>query len=138
MLTKRKAYPSDLTDSEWNLLAPLLPPAKQRGRRRTVNLREIVNAIFYVLRTGGPWDYLPHDFPSVDTVYGYFRQWKNDGTWGKINEVLRGKVRQAVGKEVEPSAGIVDSQSATAGRAATMRARKSLAVSDMCWSIPWV
>ena len=112
MFTKRKAYPSDLTDHEWEVLQPLLPPPKARGRRRTVNLREIVNAIFYVLRTGCQWDYLPHDFPPADTVYGYFRQWKNDGTWGQVNEVLRGKVRQAAGKEVEPSAGVIDSQSA--------------------------
>ena len=112
MPIKRKAYPSDLTDAEWNLLAPLLPPVKARGRRRRVNLREIVNAIFYVLRTGCPWDYLPHDFPPPDTVYGYFRDGKNDGTWSRLNEVLRGQVRQSVGKEVEPSAGVIDSQSA--------------------------
>jgi len=112
MFAKRKPYPSDLSDPEWELLKPLLPAVKRRGRKRTVDLREIVNAIFYVLRTGCAWDYLPHDFPPSDTVYGYFRDWKNDGTWEKLNEVLRGKVRQAVGKEVEPSAGVVDSQSA--------------------------
>lgn len=112
MFTKRQPYPSDLTDPEWALLAPLLPPAKPRGRKRQVDLREIVNAIFYVLRTGCQWDYLPHDFPPADTVYGYFRAWKNDGTWSKLNDVLRGKVRQSVGKEVEPSAGVIDSQSA--------------------------
>ena len=114
MPIKRKAYPFDLTDAEWNLLAPVLPPVKARGRRRRVNLREIVNAIFYVLRTGCQWDYLPHDFPPPDTVYGYFRDWKNDGTWGRWNEVLRGQVRQSVGKEVEPSAGVIDSRD-TAG-----------------------
>lgn len=112
MFTKRKAYPPDLTDREWEVLRPLLPPPKPRGRRRRVNLREIVNAIFYVLRTGCQWDYLPHDFPPADTVYGYFRDWKNDGAWGKVNAVLRGKVRQAAGKEVEPRAGVIDSQSA--------------------------
>jgi len=112
MFTKRRAYPSDLTDHEWEVLRALLPPPKPRGRRRSVNLREIVNAIFYVLRTGCQWDYLPHDFPPADTVYGYFRDWKNDGTWSRVNAVLRGKVRQAVGKGVEPSAGVIDSQSA--------------------------
>lgn len=93
------------------MLKPLLPPARARGRKRRVNLREIVNAIFYVLHTGCQRDYLPHDFPPFDTVYGYFRQWKNDGAWGQINDTLRGKVRQAAGKEVGPSAAIVDSQS---------------------------
>src|SRR3989304_3026325 len=100
--TKQNPYPSDLSDKEWELLNPLLPLPKARGRKRRVNLREIVNAIFYVLRTGCQWDYLPHDFPPSDTVYGYFRQWKNDGTWGQINDTLRGKVRQAAGKEAEP------------------------------------
>lgn len=112
MFRKRKAYPSDVTNAEWKLLKPLLPPPKPRGRKRRVNLREVVNAIFYVLRTGCQWDYLPHDFPPPDTVYGYFRQWKNDGTWGQVNDTLRGKVRQAAGKAVEPSAGVIDSQSA--------------------------
>jgi putative transposase len=112
MLSKRKAYPSDVSEREWDILKPLLPRAKVRGRKRSVNLREIVNAIFYVVRTGCQWDYLPHDFPPADTVYGYFRDWRNDGTWARLNEVLRGQVRQSVGKEVEPSAGVIDSQSA--------------------------
>jgi len=112
MFAKRKPYPSDVSDQEWERLKPLLPPAKRRGRKRTVNLREIVNAIFYVVRTGCQWDYLPHDFPPPDTVYGYFRQWQNDGTWGKVNDTLRGQVREAAGKDVEASAGVVDSQSA--------------------------
>jgi len=110
MLGKRKAYPSDLSDAEWERLKPLLPMPKERGRKRQVNLREIVNAIFYVLHTGCQWDYLPHDFPPADTVYGYFRQWKNDGTWEHWNDVLRRQVRQAVGKASEPSAAIIDSQ----------------------------
>lgn len=112
MFTKRQPYPSDVSDAEWPIVKPLLPPEKPRGRKRTVDLREIVNAIFYVLRTGCQWEYLPHDFPPTDTVYGYFRQWTNDGTWGKINDTLRGQVRQSVGKDVEPSAGVIDSQSA--------------------------
>lgn len=110
MFGKRKAYPSDLSDAEWEVLKPLLPEPKVRGRKRKVNLREIVNAIFYVLRTGCQWDYLPHDFPPADTVYGYFRQWKNDGTWERLNDRLRRTVRQAVGKESEPTAAIIDSQ----------------------------
>ena len=111
MFGKRKPYPSDLTDAQWAILKPLLPSPKERGRKRLVNLREVVNAIFYVLRTGCQWGYLPHDFPPAETVYGYFRQWKNDGTWERLNEALRMKVRQAAGKDAEPSAGVVDSQS---------------------------
>ena len=100
MLSKRKAYPSDVSDREWEILKPLLPPTKVRGRKRSVKLREIVNAIFYVVRTGCQWDYLPHDFPPADTVYGYFRDWRNDGTWARLNEGLRGQVRQQAGKEL--------------------------------------
>jgi putative transposase len=111
MFFKRKPYPSDLTDPEWEILKPLLPAPKHRGRKRTVDLREIVNAIFYVLRTGCQWHCLPHDFPPPDTVFGYFNQWKNNGTWEKINETLRGRVREQVGKNTEPSAAILDSQS---------------------------
>jgi len=112
MYKNRKPYPSDVSDREWEILKPLLPAGKARGRKRAVDLREIVNAIFYVLRTGCQWDYLPHDFPPADTVYGYFRDWRNDGTWARVNAVLRGQVRQSVSKDVEPSAGIIDSQSA--------------------------
>lgn len=111
MFRKRPPYPSDLTDAQWALLKPHLPPLAERGRKRRVDLREIVNAIFYVLHTGCQWDYLPHDFPAPDTVYGYFQRWRKDGTWEKLNTVLRGQVRQAAGKDSEPSAGIVDSQS---------------------------
>jgi len=110
MFRNRKPYPSDLSDPEWDVLKPQLPAPKGRGRKRHVNLREVVNAIFYVLHTGCQWDYLPHDFPPADTVYGYFRQWKNDGTWERLNDVLRRKVREAVGKTSEPTAAIIDSQ----------------------------
>lgn len=112
MIFKRKPYPSDLSDPEWEHIHPLLPAPKVRGRKRRVDLREIVNAIFYVVRTGCQWDYLPHDFPPADTVYGYFRQWTNDGTWERINATIRGQVRQAAGRDPEPSAGMIDSQSA--------------------------
>jgi putative transposase len=111
MFFKRKSYPSDLTDPEWEVLKLMLPPPKHRGRKRTVEFREIVNAIFYVLHTGCQWDYLPHDFPPADTVFGYFNQWKNDGTWRKINDTMRGRVREQVGTDTEPSAAILDSQS---------------------------
>lgn len=111
MFRKRKPYPSDLTDREWEVLQPLLPPDKQRGCQRRVDLREIVNAIFYVLHTGCQWDYLPHEYPPADTVYGYFRRWQGDGTWERFNTVLREKVRVRAGKDATPSAGIIDSQS---------------------------
>lgn len=111
MIFKRKPYPSDLTDREWAILQPLLPPAKTRGRKRQVNLWEIVNAILYVGHTGCQWAYLPHDFPPPDTVYGYFRQWKLEGVWPRLNGTLREKVRQAAQKDATPSAAILDSQS---------------------------
>ncbi len=108
----QKRYPTDLSDKEWALLGPLLPPAKTGGRTRRVEVREVVNAIFYLLRTGCSWRMLPQDFPKWQTVYTYFRDWKEDGIWQKANEVLRRKVRLQEGREEEPSAGILDSQSA--------------------------
>lgn len=107
----RKSYSTDLTDEEWGLLRPLLPADKSRGRKRTVDLREILNAIFYIIRTGCQWRMTPHDFPVWQTVYSYFRQWRKDGTWVKMNDSLRKDLRQASGKEAEPSAGAIDSQS---------------------------
>ncbi len=107
----RKGYKSDLTDEEWLFIEPLIPPAKSGGHPRTVNMREIVNAIFYLLRTGCSWEMLPHDFPPYSTVYYYFRRWQKRGVWQKINQALRQQVRQQSGKKAEPSAAIVDSQS---------------------------
>lgn len=107
----RKAYPSDLSDTEWLILAPLVPPAKTGGRQRGVNIREILNAIFYILRSGCAWRMLPHDLPPWQTVYGYFRQWRQDGVWEQMNDALREAVRLEAGREAEPSAGIIDSQS---------------------------
>jgi len=110
----RPAYPTDLSDAQWLILEPLLLPLlclSGRGRPRQVNLREIVNAINYVLRTGCAWRLLPHDFPAWQTVYGYFRRWRDNGLWEKLNDALRQSVREQVGREAEPSAAIIDSQS---------------------------
>jgi putative transposase len=108
---KRKAYPTDLKDSEWEILKSLLPEAKPGGRPRSVDMREIMNAIFYRERTGCAWDMLPHDLPPAKTVYDYFNQWSQDGTWERINGGLVRRVRQAEGRDPEPSAAIIDSQS---------------------------
>lgn len=107
----RKPYPTDLTDKEWAILAPLIPSAKPGGRPREVDMREILNGLLYLLRTGCAWRMIPHDLPPWQTLYEYFAQWRDDGTWERLNGVLRVQVRQQVGKEAEPSAGIIDSQS---------------------------
>ncbi len=106
-----KAYPSDLTDAEWRKIEPLLPPPKPVGRPRTVNLRTVLNAIFYLVRSGCQWRMIPHDLGAWQTAYYYFRQWQKDGTWQKINDALRAEVRRQAGREAEPSAAILDSQS---------------------------
>jgi len=112
-MARTKRYPSDLSDDEWALLEPLLdPPGSGKGRPRRIPRREIANAIFYQLRTGGQWRYLPEGFPHWNTVYGYFAKWRDDGSWERVNDTLRRQVRVAVGRHPEPSAGIVDSQSA--------------------------
>jgi len=106
----RQPYPSDLTDAQWELLADLFPEAKT-GRPREVSIPDVVDAIFYVNRTGVQWRYLPHDYPRWDVVYSYFRKWGKDGTWDKVQRVLREGVRQTAGREATPSLACVDSQS---------------------------
>lgn len=107
----RKAYKSDLTDKEWQIIKPLIPPPKPGGHPRTVDTREVVNAIFYLLRTGCSWEMLPHDFPPYSTVYDYFRRWQKLGIWEQINQVLREQVRVKQGKALQATAAIADSQS---------------------------
>lgn len=107
-------YPSDLTDRQWNLIAPLLQivtVSRPGGAPRQVDLRDVVNAILYLIRTGCSWRQLPHDFPAWQTVYGYFSRWKNDGTVAKIHDALRDQVRCQVGRQPGPTAGIIDAQS---------------------------
>jgi putative transposase len=106
-----KAYPSDLTRTQWKRLKRLLPAAKPGGRPRSVNLRNVLNGIFYILRGGCAWRMMPHDFPPWSTCYDYFRKWRNNGTWAKINDALRTRVRRRAGREKSPSMGIIDSQS---------------------------
>jgi putative transposase len=106
----RKSYRSDLTDQQWNLIKDLFPAAKSTGRPREVDLREVVNAIQYQARTGCQWDYLPHDLLPKSTVWDYFVAWQQDGTWEKLVDVLRGKVRTEEGREETPSAACIDSQ----------------------------
>src|SRR5215216_8159256 len=107
----RKPYPTDLSDAEWNYIQPHLPAPKGHGRPRTHSLREILNAIFYVLRSGCQWRLLPHDFPRWPTVYHYFRKWRIDGSWETINRAIRERLRVRLKRDPQPSAGIVDSQS---------------------------
>ena len=108
---KHKRYSSDLTNGEYKHVKGLIPKAKPGGRPRTTDMREVLNAIFYLIRGGIPWDLLPTDFPNWKTVYHYFRQWRRDGTWKAIHDKLRAKVRQQAGRRPTPSAGILDSQS---------------------------
>ena len=113
-IMKRQAYPSDLSDAEWTTLQPHLPLAHARGAPRRVNLREVINALRYLARTGCQWRMLPHDLPPWESVYYYFSQWRDDGTWERLNRDLRIDVRLSVGKDPEPSAAILDSQSVKA------------------------
>lgn len=106
----REPYPSDLTEAQWQRIRPLIPPPKPGGRPRSVDIREIVNAILYVVRSGCTWRMLPHDFPGWSTAYWYFRNWRLDGTWERIQSTLCKQVRLEAGREASPSAAIIDSQ----------------------------
>ena len=107
----RKAYPSDLTDAEWEILEPLIPAISEEAVNVKYTRREIVNGILYVLRSGCPWRLMPHDLPAWGTVYDYFRTWRIAGIWDEALEALRKQERQAQGRDEEPSAAVIDSQS---------------------------
>jgi putative transposase len=133
----RTSYPSDLTDRQWSIIEPLIPPAEPGGRERSVDMREVVNAILYLNRSGCSWRMLPHEFPPWGTVHYYYRRFRLDGSWQLIHDRLREKVRRKAGKKPTPSAAIIDSQSVKTvapskkAATATTRARKPLAVSGI-------
>ena len=139
-------YPSDLTDAEWALVEPAIPPAKRGGRPRDVNVREVLNAIFYVLSTGCQWNALPKDLPPKSTVYDYLDLWDWDGTLERIHHALYVAVREEEGREASRTVAIIDSQTAKGAQKgglalilrATTRARRSRVASGTSWSTRWV
>ena len=139
MLTERRAYSSDLTDVEWQILEPMLPPEKPGGRHRKYAMREIINAIQYILRGGCAWRLMPHDLPHWRSAYEYFRQWRHDGTWLRIHDNLHQQLRTQMQRPVQPSAAILDSQSVKTtekgGLTARTGRRRSVAGSAIYWLI---
>jgi putative transposase len=138
---RRAAYPRDLTDAPWALMAPLIPPAEPGGRDRAVDMPEIFNGLIYALRAGCRWRMLPHDLPPWGTVHYYYRRFRRDGTLLKVHDHLRLKVRLGAGRHPHPTAAILESQSVKATKkggpsGATMSSRKSTAASATCWSTP--
>ena len=136
-------YPSDLSDAEWALVAPLIRSAKRGGRPRNVDMREVLNAVFYLLSTGCQWDALPKDLPAKSTVYDYFALWRSDRTLLRLHQALYAEVREASGRKSEPTVAILDSQSAKAAQKGGPRlirrgmtpARRSPAASGTSWLI---
>ncbi len=141
---KGARYPSDVSDAEWALITPLIPPAKHGGRKRHVDVREVLNGMLYVLGTGCQWRALPKDLPPRSTVHDYFMLWEWDGTLDRIHHELYVKTRDLEGREASPSAGVIDSQSVKSAekggprstRRATMRARRSRARNAIFSSTP--
>jgi transposase len=136
-------YPSDLTDAEWEHIASLIPPAKRGGRKRSVDVREVVNGLMYVLSTGCQWRYVPKDLPPRSTLFDYFDLWTWNGTLDRIHHALYVKCREAMGREASPTACVIDSQSVKSAekgglvsiRTATTRGKRSRARSVISSSI---
>jgi transposase len=137
----RRPYPSDLSHAQWEKIRRHLPQARSNttigGRPRTTNLKEVVNACLYQVRSGGAWRMLPHDFPEWQIVYHYFDTWKKNGTWQKIHSALYRQVRLAAGKHRRPSAAIIDSQSVQTTKkgafAALTPVKRSKVSNDTYW-----
>ena len=145
---ERRLYPTDLTDEQWAIIEPFLPQPKTQGRTgrpREYSYRELINGIFYVLRTGCTWDMMPHDLPPWNTCNHYFSQWRRDGTWQTMHDALRERLRTKMGRDATPCAAILDSQSVKTAekgglsnrtRLAMMRASMSKDVSAIFLSTP--
>src|SRR5689334_9372871 len=140
----RLRYPSDLTDEEWALVKPEIPRAKRGGNKRTVDIREVVNGVMYVLSTGCQWRAIPKDLPPKSTVHNYLERWICDGTLERIHHALYVKCREQASREASPTVAVIDSQSVKSAekggprstRTATMQERKSKARSVISWSTP--
>jgi putative transposase len=141
---KRKPYPTDLTDAQWEVVRCAMPPAKggKTGKPRDFSVREMWNAIFYKVKNGCTWRALPHDFPPHSAVWQQYRRWRDNGTLERVHEALRSEVRRKAGRESSPSAAVVDSQSVRVAEkrgsaGGTMQARRSQDESATWSSIPW-
>ena len=138
-------YPSDLTAAEWVIVEPMIPPARHGGRKRSINVREVLNGIFYILWTGCQWKALPKDLPPKSTVHDYLELWNWDGTLERIHHALYVAVREQAGREASPTVAIIDSQTAKSAQKgglgsilrATTRARRSRVASGTSWSTRW-
>jgi putative transposase len=138
---ERNPYPSDVTDEQWSLIKSHIPPEKPGGRPREVDMRQVINGILYLNRTGCSWRMLPRDLPPWGTVHYYYRRFRLEGAWSNIHDRLREQVRIDAGKKKTPSAAIIDSQSVKTaekgGRAVTTPERKSAEESGISWSTRW-
>jgi putative transposase len=112
---KKQLYPTDLTDSQWDIIQEILPPAKSKGRPRSLDLRQVINAILYIVVGGIQWRMLPKEYPKWQSVYYYFRRWRDDGTWQRLHDTLRAEVRRQDGRHKHPTAGSLDSQTVKIG-----------------------
>lgn len=115
VVVKTQRYPSDLTDSQWNIIQELIPPAKSGGRPRSLEMRQVINAILYIAVGGVQWRMLPREYPKWQSVYSYFRRWRDDGTWQRIHDTLRAQLRRRGGRHKHPTAGCLDSQTVKVG-----------------------